>query len=671
MNQMAQSQVKAQTSKASSWMLKVIFGLLLLVVVSIAGLWVWSGTNSSLSTALSIVQGRLGDGRSLVATGIKGSIREGGDFETLHWEQKGLRVELTDVQVRWQLMPLLSGKLVIEEMKVGRVQVVPKKSVQSAVLESGDALQDDMSQSSGQEMAGPPKEIMLPIELDLQKFEIGSVYVGDRVDGQANIQADTEVMSGLSGSYVFDKLHHVLTIDKAHMADGDYQGQVKLTAVEPILDADIQGVLETQVPESEKEVKLNVMTKLQGPLDRFGVDMLAQDVEGDADALPSASLKAIVMPWAGGMILPQADLRLQSFNLNAFWTKAPVTLLSGSADVVPLTNVTASAASGAAFDVQSLGLILNMSNALPGRKSENRLPFETVNGHFVGQSHTIGIDHVGVSTGEGHIDVTGVITMAQGRRMPKVTGWDMSAKLNQIDPYLFTDALASDAVSGTVKAHQKKAGVIAFDIALTSAQAANVPHFKVKQVNAQGSFENKNLIRLNTFSVQSSDAEVSGSEVTYSLAFKAVSGPVKLVAPGLEARATFNEFARDAGSAKVSMDLESAELASNWIKRQPKIKAAQLLLLLDRLKGVTDRVDNVVALTGEIPLSVTGGWGQPTIKAEADAKSLVKAIMEAKAKEKLLPALDKLEESGKISEKEKQLLTGAGGKLGEFLKKKK
>lgn len=649
MSQAATQPTNVNHKKPSRWLLKGLLSLALLILVLVIGLWFWSGSSGSLATALSIGQRYLKDGQTLDVSNVQGSIRHGGHIGTLRWEQNNLRAELSDVEVKWQLMPLLSGKLVVDDLNVREVRILPKKASEpvEASLPTEPFADTKIPASS-------PEKIILPIEVDLQKFQIASVHLGDK--------HDSEVLSGLNGRYLFDKAAHELTIDAVHVADGDYQGFVKLTAVEPFLDADLKGTLLTLVPESDKKVKLNVAAKAQGHLNRLNVDAQAQAVEGESQTQPQANLKAVVMPWAGGMILPQADLDLRSFNLNAFWPQAPVTLLSGTTGVTVSTD----AASGQ----QRLTLTLAVDNALHGRISQKKLPFSSLNGKFVGQGNTITVQNFNAQTGKGSISATGSVTMAQGKASSAVDAWSVNASLKQVDPSLFTDKLASDAWSGTIKANQAHVNSIAFDANLTMAQAANIARFRIKSVNAQGHFENQNRIRLNTFNVKSLDATVSGGVTTYVMDSGAVSGPVKLVAPGFVVTATLDNFAEKSGSAKVSMDLNSAELAYNWIKRQPQMKAEQLLQLLEKLKGVTERVDNVAHLTQAIPISVTGGWGAPTIKAEVDAQALVKAIVESKAKDKLIPALDKLEKSGKINETEKKLLKEAGGKLGDFMKKK-
>lgn len=640
----------ARRKKLSATVVKIILIFLLFVVLLLAGFWFWSGSDGSLASALSFAQRYLGQGQTLVIQDVKGSLRHGGHLGVLQWEQEDLQLDFHNVEAHWEWLPLFSGKLQIRQFVADKVQIVQKPIT---AIESTPA--SDKTTSSQKPPSSAPQEIMLPMEVHIQNFQVASIMLGDA-------KKNSEVVSNLQGSYHFDKQKHVLKIDHFHASDGDYQVQANLTALAPTLDANLIGKLITQIPESDKKVVLDVTAKIAGPITKVNVDAsVVATQESDGLHSPKADLKAVVMPWGGAMVLPKADLNLQSFNLNAFWVKAPVTLLSGSAGVI-----TSQDESG---KEQRAELVWNIKNAYQGALWQNRLPFSAINGSLLGAGQTITVQKLNASTGSGSIDVTGKMILPQSSKGTAQILWDLNITLNQVDPYLFIKNLASDHLSGNIKLNQSKASAVHFDVKLNAAQAANIAQFRVKQVDMQGNFENQNLVKLEHFEVKATDATVSGS-ASYALQSGVVNGSVKLIAPGLAATATMSGFSKTQGTVKVMLDLKSAELAYNWLKNKP-INSARLLAFLEQLKGVTDRVDLLANLTQMIPVLVVGGWANPSLEPEIDMQVLISKVIEAQAKNKRSSGLERLEQKGKINEKEKELLEGVGGKLGDLMKKRK
>lgn len=636
--------------KLSKTIAKIILIFFLLIALLLVGLWFWSGSNGSLASALSFAQRYLGEGQSLVAQNVTGSIRHGGHLGTVQWKHKDSQLDLDNVDVQWEWTSLLSGKLLINQLAAEKVQIV-RKPLSVVAPETPS----EKTPSPDSQTTGGPQAMMLPLEVEIENFQVASVVLGDA-------KKSHEVISDLKGSYSFDKQNHVLKIDRIHVADGDYQAQVKLTALAPTLDADLKGQLTTKLPESDQKVVLDVTAKIVGPLTKLNVDVSAVATQAsDVAHSPKAELKAVLMPWEGAMVLPKADLSLQSFNLNAFWAPAPVTLLSGTAGVTTAID--------ASSKEQSAVLTLNIKNAYQGELWQNRLPFSEINSRLLGAGHIVTVQRLDVSTGSGSVAATGKVTISQNNRAWAQALWELSATLYQVDPHLFYKNLASDQLSGNIKLNKSKENSVHFDIKLNAAQAANIAYFRVKQVDMQGSFENQNLIKFDHLEVKATDATISGSP-SYALHSGAANGPVKLIAPGLVASATMNEFSKTQGTVKVMLDLKSAELAYNWLKSKP-IDSARVLNLLEQLKRVTDKIDQLANLTQVIPILVVGGWANPSLEPEIDMQVLIEKVIEAQAKNRLSSGLDRLEQKGKINEKEKELLEGVGGKLGDLMKKRK
>jgi len=628
-------------TSSSKLLLKIFLALLFLLVFFAVGLWVWSGSNGSLVALLSFAERRLKPQTLLVTTDIKGSIRHGGSFGKIRWERDGLRADLLNVDIRWEFLPLFNGRFHVSDLKIDKVHITRDKPTVHIPDDQKPSFPDNVSKI---------KLPILPMHVDVQKFAINFVYLSDN--------HNSALISDFTGQYRFDKKEHALTVDKVRIADGDYQGKIKLAVVDPYLDASLKGALITSASKGNKEVKLNAFAEAKGPLNQLKISADIEAADGGSKDDPKMSLQAVVVPGGGALVLPFADLTLQAFNVNAFWPEWPITLLSGTASVVATND---------AQDQESLALTLNLKNGESGRLGQKKLPFSTINGHFTAKERMITAQNFNASTGNGALSMNGHITLSPDT---KLESWNMEASLQRIDPRLFTDKLQSDALSGTVKLSQKKPNNIDFDIRLNAAYATNIPEFRAKQVSARGSFDNDSLISFNTFTATSHDATVSGNKVTYLLDGGAVSGPVKLVAPGFTATAVLNNFAKTEGEARVSVDLKSVELASSWIKRQPYIKANQFIQFLGKLQGVVRHLDRVAHLTRAMPILMSGGWQSPVITVEMDPQVLITAIAESRITERLTRSLDKLKESEKINDKEKNILRELGGRLGGFLQQR-
>ena len=97
----------------------------LLLGLMVSGMWWWSGSEGSLATALRWVSqsSLLPAPLSLTAEGVTGSIRQGGRVERLVWQDAGLRITASQLEVRWQVLALLSGRLQIDRLHLASVQI--------------------------------------------------------------------------------------------------------------------------------------------------------------------------------------------------------------------------------------------------------------------------------------------------------------------------------------------------------------------------------------------------------------------------------------------------------------------------------------------------------------------------------------------------------------------
>lgn len=625
------NQATPAEKKRSHWLLKAVLTILVIIVVLVGGLWIWSGSNGSLSQGLSLAQRFLGPGRTLTATDVQGSLRHGGHIGTLHWQQENLDLHLSDVDAAWQLSLLFGRQVTIDHLTVDKVQVIQKP----APVKEGAPEQPQPSETKT--ASAPPDNISLPLQLDLKQLQINTVIWGENSEKVAASQ--------IAGSYRFDGDNHQMNLTSLHVADGDYRAQATLRAQNPQLDATLNGVLRTQVPESTQTVDIEAQAKISGLLTELDVQANAQTKTGTANG-PKAQLHATVMPWSALMV-PKANLDLQAFNANAFWVQAPQTLLSGT--VVVTTSQQGE--TGA----QQAQLSADLKNGVTGTLDRSRLPVSALKADVLLNTTQATIQRLNAVIGQGHVDVQGVYTLPA---VGKAATWQATVTPSSVDPRLLYSQLASDRISGTVNATQKTAQTIDFDVKLTAANASNVSFFRVKQLTTHGSFSDSNLVRLAALDVQATNARIQGNNVSYALSSGAISGPLTLTAPGLQASATANSFAATSGSVKVSLDVNAAEPAAKWLAGLP-VNLGSLVTFLEKAATYTQEVANY---TQDVPIVVENGWKNPHVTVALDMQAITRKILEEEARRRLLNATQSGQGSAD-SKPEREILNRLGGDL--------
>ena len=123
-------------------------------------------------------------------------------------------------------------------------------------------------------------------------------------------------------------------------------------------------------------------------------------------------------------------------------------------------------------------------------------------------------------------------------------------------------------------------------------------------------FSDSNLVRLAALDVQATNARIQGNNVSYALSSGAISGPLTLTAPGLQASATANSFAATSGSVKVSLDVNAAEPAAKWLAGLP-VNLGSLVTFLEKAATYTQEVANY---TQDVPIVVENGWKIPMLR---------------------------------------------------------
>lgn len=607
----------ALPSTKKGFLFKALLGIIILLLLLIAGLWLWSGSQSSFATAISFAQSRL-PVKSLTVSDAQASLRNGGHIGNIHIEQNdGSSITLYDVNIDWNLLGLLHKQLTIQQLSVQKVHFMPTSALPPTPASEETSQQEPVPSTSNQPAPAPqpPEQVLLPIQLDLKQLQIAHVVSG---------KDEQEVASNIQLSYHYDGTQHALQLESAHLADGAYQGSATLTALHPQLNADLKGILTTQVPQSDQNITIHANATINGPLTLLDVKANAQAATGQTANNSNATLQASVAPWA--MIkIPEADLALQAFNTQAFWTQAPQTLLSGTVKV--------STSAQSPSDQEKTLIALNLKNAVPGAIDLSKIPVSSIVGTLTAQSEHVTFNELDLRIGSGTAIITG---SAQLPQVPHTNlTWQTHAKLASVDPHIIYSQLASDHLSGTVNASTKSANAIGFDANITAAKGSNIPHFKVKQLVANGTFFMGDRVVLNTVTAHSVDAQIHGQNISYSLKGGAVSGPLQLTAPGLKATASLGAFAKTSGSAKISLNVHSADKAAPWLRKQP-INLGSLVDFLDKAAHYTE---NLVNYTQDIPILINGGWEHPQVTLQLDMNALIAKIIETEGKNKLLDHL--------------------------------
>ncbi|MCO4093855.1 MAG: hypothetical protein HEQ37_06735 [Acidovorax sp.] len=303
-----------------------------LLLVLGAGLWWWTGSSTSLATALVRAARYLPADQQLESRDVSGALRSGGRIGWLRWSSPGMAVEVTDITIGWQLAPLLQRRLELGDVHAARVQITRRDA-------------------PPQDPTPPPERLVLPLQL-------GLAFRVDQIDwaGPPAVQ-----VLGLAGDYRFDGSEHRLNISNVDLAQGRYSASATLQAHAPMaLQATVDGTLRTQVPGGGAALQAAAHATLEGTLATAAAQLQVQarirpEAAAPASAAPAsgatrssarpaagapvgkaaapgaepmqADLQATLRPWAT-QPLESATATLRALDLAALWPQAPATLLS-------------------------------------------------------------------------------------------------------------------------------------------------------------------------------------------------------------------------------------------------------------------------------------------------------------------------------------------------------
>ncbi|MFT3779625.1 MAG: translocation/assembly module TamB domain-containing protein [Ottowia sp.] len=563
------------------------------MLLALAGVWIWAGSEGSLATALRWA----GAAQPLVTDEVTGNLRSAGKVRRLVWEQGGLRVEVHDAEIRWTPAALLARTLRIDHLGASRIEI------------------DDQRPKSQEPAAGPPPSVALPIKLQVKELAAGEL----RWAGPPPYS-----MQDVAGRFDYDGARHLLELDRARVEGGLYRARAAVTAHAPVsLELALAGALAAPVPGAESPVPLTVQATLHGPLSelRAQADVRADPAAraasapaepqapalpdprapaaapaaGDAD-LPEAHASARITPWAA-QPLPEAHARVRALDLGALWAEAPHTRLTGQFDLAPLP---AGAAPGWAVKA-------DLANAEPGPWDQRRLPLASLRADVDWAGGAADVRALTAQLGGGTLE-------SSGRWAGTAGGWKIDTRINAVNPAALHTQLAAFPVDGTAQV-SGAGSAIDFDAALQArAQRADPPRragetaaqalardlraLRLKDAQATGRWD-QGLLTLSRLRVRTDEAELAGQ------------ARVHPAAPGGSADLSFT-----APGATLALKGEAQPASGAGTLRADVQDAARLLAWARKLPGAADALAGAQA-RGRATLTADwrGGWRDPQLQA--------------------------------------------------------
>ncbi|CAN7575281.1 translocation/assembly module TamB domain-containing protein [Acidovorax sp. LjRoot194] len=654
------------------WLLATVVALLMAVA---AALWWWTGSNSSLAAALARAAQYLPADQQLESRDVTGSLRGGGHIGWLRWSSPALSVEVNDITLGWQLMPLLQRRLELGEVHAARVQITPAA---------------DAPRST--EPPQPLTQLKLPLQIGVP-FRVDEIQWA----GTPAVQ-----VLGLQGTYRYDGRDHRLKIDNVELAQGRYSASATLQADAPMaLDATVDGTVQAAVPGGGAALQLGAHATLQGTLATAAAQLelnarispVATTATATASAAASASaaanataasaptaqpasksaskaarttstaqrnaakpppaepmqadLTATVTPWTA-QPLQAATAALRAVDLAALWPQAPSTQLhgtvragpmavdpsAGATPPLPAPNNPASITQGSgaaspttapssASPTTGWTLQAELRNDLAGPWDQRRLPLSALqaDARYDGTRWTV---PSAVATAG-----TGTATL-QGHFTPATQALEGQAELRNLRPDLLHTAMAAAPLAGRISA-QTQGDKVRFNADIRASGPATAPAratkgrpalLSIQTLAAQGNWQpgaqagaqsGGGTVQLDRLLVDALQARAEGTGLRIALAGPAVQGQLAITIPGATARAQ-GSIAPTTGAGDLQVQWADVDATQRWLVSLPFAgSAAQAALQGATAKGAA---------------SVTARWkgGWQTLVRQLEASSTGSAL---------------------------------------------
>ncbi len=589
--------------------------LLAAFVCAVGTAWWWSGTPQSLGTALRLASRYMPEGQSLKARDVEGALRGGGRIAWLRWQGRTLAVEATEVEIAWRLMPLLDRRLQVDSLRTAQVTITP---ILPAEPPPPEPLQ-------------PLKGITLPLDVDLSFAARHIRWAGDpAVDVHA-----------LEGRYRYDAGHHLLDLAGVEVADGRYQGTVKLQGAAPMaLQAALTGRVQAPVPQGVAPLavlaKARVDGTLAGAAARLGITAhLAPEPAAGSRSTMQADLDAELAPWAPQPVV-RARADFQDIDAARLWPTAPRTLLTGRLDAGPAaaapTNPAPTTPAEAATVWQAQ---LTARNADSGPWDSGKLPVTAIDASARRVGERWEIPEAAVQVGSGRL-------RADGSWSPAPAPWRIDATLDKLQPSLLHTRLDATPVSGKAKVEQRGPALL-FDVGLQAEAAprsrtAPMAALRIDQAIAKGQWVGEGqTLRLDTLRIDAGTARLNG-QGTVQVAAQSADAALDLVLPGANAKLQ-GKIAPRTGDLQADLHLQDAAELQRWVEGLPGLDGV--------FAGA--RADGSAQLAAQLE----GGW--QTLQAQATNPSVpaeglrLQATLRAPRLAVQLPAQDAVATTGNVA----------------------
>jgi len=319
-------------------------GILLALLLLLAGIAWWAGSEGSLPRALKIAQHWLPDGQHLTFSDAQGSITGGGRIGRLQWRNAGTTLTIDELQLEWSLRELFGRDLRIRRLSARNVHVrstpQPDQPDEPFIM---------------------PSQVTLPIKLTVP-LNIARVQI-ETVDDKGT--ASLQELDDIAVHYRYDGERHALRLASLRYGQSNATGELQLHARDLTLSSQLSASLRNLVPGTPLAMQAGL--KASGRL--AGGDAAQLDLSLDAqqqDAVPAEAAQvhaqAIIHPWRK-QPAQQLELQLSHLNARAFHALAPVTALHGEASVQPVEAGTA-----------AWNAVLDFTNDEPGAWDQQHLP---------------------------------------------------------------------------------------------------------------------------------------------------------------------------------------------------------------------------------------------------------------------------------------------------------
>ncbi len=517
--------------KALRIILLAAAGLLLALLIGVAALWSWSGSEGSLATALNQITRLLPIGQTLAWKDVTGSVRHGGRIGWLRWQQGQLSVEASDLTADWFAASALDGELRLSRLAIGHLRVEDRRAAAAPT---------------------PPTDLRLPLRIDAQLSIATLDWTGP----------PALKLTNLSGHYRFDGQTHRIEAGSAQLAAGNYRFHGQLQAQAPLqLTAQLQGSVQTTLPGQRQAMYTDAQLDLKGPLGGRDTTLelqarLTPENGAAASTTMQAHVVAQLQPWQPQTIV-NATAQWQALNLAVLWPQAPQTRLEGKATVTP-------AGPGWRAAVE-------LSNTQAGPWNQQRLPLERLQTTLVFMQGQWAIEQLQAKAGSGRIEAQGTLSTSDSSA-PGSIGWQGHATLHALNPALLDSRLAATRLDGQLKAQQTPAG-IAFDAQVQTAAAPGTTPaagtsfgLQLKSLQARGLWRAPQL-RIDALLLQTDDAQLQG-QLQVHTGSPALQGQLTLRLPG--ASATLDgQVASQQGEGAITLQIDDAARTAQWLERWP------------------------------------------------------------------------------------------------------